>query len=283
MIRGRKLAPDDPLRTIHLKNKWPVAEIAVAGAAIAGLGLWGAALPWCMLVSGYLLNNSAVVTGLEFENYHWAYVFAPFGEILLLILAALVLDGLGPRRWVPALWAVPAVVVTLALVARPYEAVHHWASRGFTQDVRDLDPVRAALGQLGPDEALAGPGQVNVAVLFTRAGLLYQFDQTWYSTLPTAEVGRRFALNAWLQGMDIPQFLAVADHSEPVARHGMRERWIADFRSVLDGGADALVRRYHVGALLLPSDAPEPTRAGPWRLAARGPKWALWLRDATPR
>jgi hypothetical protein len=284
MYRGRKLAPDDSIRTRYLMNGWPVGEIAAGGAAILGLGLGGLGLPWCMLVAGYLLSTSAVLTGLEFENYHWAYVFAPFGEILVLSAAALLLDGLGPRRWKPALWAVPAAFVAIALVSRPLEALYPRYTRDTTQLARELEPLRPALAELGPDEALAGPGQVNLAVLFTPAALLYQFDQTWVSSpIPTAEVGRRFALNAWLQGMDMPRFLEAANHSEPVAWRGMREPWIAHFRTVLDGGADDLLRRYRVGALLLPSDAPEPSRGGPWRLAAKGPEWALWRREPAPR
>jgi hypothetical protein len=237
-----------------------------------------------MLLSGYLLSNSAMATGLEFENFHWNYVFSPFGEILVLSLAALVLDGLGPRRWKAALWAIPAVLVAFALVSRPLQAVNYREARGATRLVGELEPLRGALAELGPDEVLAGPAPVNLALVFTRAGLLYQYNQTWISSpVPTAEIGRRFALNAWLQGMDMPRFLAAADQTEPVAVPGIRELWTSDFRSALDGGADALLRRYRVGALLLPAEAPEPARGGPWRLAAEGPKWALWRRDATPR
>ena len=71
-----------------------------------------------------------------------------------------------------------------------------------------MEPIRASLGELGPDEALAGPSEVNLALLLTRAGQLYDYDQTWFSSpVPTAEVGRRFALNAWLMGMDMPRLL----------------------------------------------------------------------------
>ncbi len=283
MYRGRRLAPDDPRRTINTKNLWPPAEALAGGAAIVGFGLWGVGLPWWMLVSGYLLSNSAVVTGLEFENYHWAYVFSPFGEILVLSLAALIIDRLGPRRWRPALWAVPAAMVAVALIARPYETVHRRASNEITQLIRELEPLRGDLAQLDPDEALAGPRQTNIALLFTPAGQLYQYNHSWVSSpIPTAEVGRRFALNAWLQGMDMPQFVAAAERTEPASVPGVTEAWAADFRAVLDGGAEGLLRRYRVGALLLPADAPEPSRGGPWSLAARAPRWSLWRRDPGP-
>ena len=128
MVRGQRLEPGHPRRTAHLWNRWPLAELAVGGAAIVGLGLWNLGLPWCLTLAGYLLSTSAAVTGLEFENFHWAYVYSAFGEITLLVVAAMVLDGLGPSaRWKPDAEALglPAVLVTIAAVWRPYEALHN--------------------------------------------------------------------------------------------------------------------------------------------------------------
>ena len=283
MSRGRKLAPDDPQRTMYLKNIWAWAELAAGGAAIVGLGLWNVGLPWFMLLSGYLLIGSAAITGMEFENFHWAYVVAPFGEIVLLAVAALVLDGLGPSRWKYGLWALPVALVAIALAWRPFEALHNRAQVAGSRLLRELEPLRPALEGLRPDESLAGPGEANLALLFTRAGQLYQYDQTWYSSpIPTAEVGRRFALDAWLMGMDLPRFREAIAGREPVEKFGMGEAWVDDFRSVLDGEADGLLRRFRVGALLLPADAPAPERGGPWRIGASAPRWTLWRRDPSP-
>lgn len=283
MGRGHKLDPGDPQRTAHVKNVWPLSEMAVGGAAIVGLGLGNLALPWCLTLAGYLLNNSALVTGLEFENFHWAYVYSVFGEVLILGLAATVLDGLGPSRWKRGLWALPLGLALVALAWRVYEPLHHQYSVRANDLLRGLGPIRPALADLPADVALAGPPEVNVAVLFTRAGLLYQFDQTWISSpIPNADVGRRYALNAWLLGWDLPRFVRESAGSEPVVLHAMGPSWTAEFRSLLDGGAEASLRRFRVGALLLPADAPEPSRGGPWRRAAGGPEWTLWRRDPAP-
>lgn len=280
MQKGAVLPPGDPRRSEQLWNVWPLAELAVVGAAIVGLGLRNLGLPWFMILAGYLLNNHAIVTGLDFENNHWAYVYSPFGEIALLALGALVLDGLGPSRWKSALWALPAVLVAIALAWRPYDALRHRFPVQSAQLWRELEPLAAALGDLGPDETLAGPGESNLALLMTRAGHLYDYDHTWDSSpVPTAEVGQRFALDAWLMGMDMPRFLEASAERQPVVRDGMRAAWTGDFQAVLDGGAAPLLERFRVGALLLPSSAPEPTRGGPWRRAASGEAWTLWRRD----
>jgi hypothetical protein len=285
MNRGYHFPPDDPRRMQQLRNYWPVAESVVGGAAIVGLGLWGFGLPWCMLLAGYLLSNHAIVTGLEFENDHWSYVFSPFGEILMLCAAASVLDGLTLRRkWV--LWAVPIVLVATALAWRPREALRYHQPLATNRFIREVEPLRGALEGLSPDESLAGPGEANTALLFTPAGQLYNYDHsTTSSPIPTAEVSRRFALNAWLLGMDMPRFREAAAERPPATkqRQGLFEDWVQAFQAVLDGEADELLRRFRVGALLLPADAPAPERGGPWRLAAKSPRWTLWRREVAPR
>ena len=175
------------------------------------------------------------------------------------------------------LWAQPVALVAISLAWRPYEALNNRAQVAASRILHELEPLRPALAGLGPDESLAGPGATNLALLFTPAGQLYQYDQTWVSSpVPTPETGLRFALDAWLMGMDMPRFLEAAAEREPVSKHGMGKEWTEDFRSVLDGEAEELLRRYRVGALLLPSDAPAPERGGPWRREATAPKWTLW-------
>jgi hypothetical protein len=280
MQRGSQLEPGDPHRTLYLKNKWPIAELAVGGGIIAGLGLWNLGLVWWMVLAGYALSASAFVTGLEFENFHWAYVWAPMGEIMLLALAASILDRLRPGRWQFALWVFPITLVLIALVWRPFEALHQRHSVVQGRILRELDPLRPTLADLSPYETLAGPPEANTALLMTRAGLLYQYDQSWVSSLlPASEVNERFALNAWLLGMDMPRFRDAIVEREPVRERGMGPEWIKTFQVVLDGKADDLMARHKVGALLLPADAPPPIRGGPWRRDAAGDRWILWRRD----
>jgi hypothetical protein len=283
MHKGREIPPGDPKRTQQLINSWPLAEIIVGGAVIVGLGLWSLGLPWCMVLAGYLLSNNAILTGLDFENDHWSYVFTPFGEVLVLALASTVLDGLR-LRWKAAFWAVPIVLAAITLAWRPLESLRHRQPTDYNRLIRDLEPLREALWELSPDESMAGASAANTALLFTRAGQLYNYDHSSNSSpIPTAEVGLRFALNGWLLGWDMPRFRAEAAQRPPAISEGLVEEWIADFQSVLDGRSDELLGRFHIGALLLPADAPAPERGGPWRLAASGPKWTLWKRDAAGR
>ena len=96
--RGQKLDRDDPVRTANLLNRWVIAKLIVGGALILALGACRFRLLWWTTFASYLLNNSALATGLEFENFHWSYVFNATGEIMVLGLAALGLDLRGSRE-----------------------------------------------------------------------------------------------------------------------------------------------------------------------------------------
>ena len=46
---------------------------------------------WTMALSGYLLFKHHVITGLDIENYHWFYVWAPCCSLLMLLMIVSVL------------------------------------------------------------------------------------------------------------------------------------------------------------------------------------------------
>jgi hypothetical protein len=282
MDRGKPLPPGDPQRAKYLKNAWALGRLAAGGALIVGLGFWRAGLLWWMTLAGYLLANSALVTGLEFENFHWSYVYNPLGEVMLLGLAALALDRWGPRRWLPSLWALPVGLGLIALAWRPYEALHAPEAAFDSRLLEELRPLRPALSRLDPEDTLAGPYEANFALLFTRAGQLYQQDQTWVSSpIPTEEVNQRHALNSWLRGLDLARYRKVARPRIPPVPDADVEARVAVFRQLLDGSSRDLVGRFRPTALLLPAGDPAPDRAGPWRLDAATPQWNLWIRQGS--
>lgn len=230
--RGRVLKADDPVRTRYLVNLWVYAKLAFGAAVIGGFVMSsrraiGDALPaspvdkpnvpvasslvpiWVFAASGFLLANSAIVTGLEFENFHWVYVHAPFGEILVLAGVAILLDRIEWARVGRWLWTLPIAVVLLASIWRPYEAVRNPEAVLYTETLRGLLPLRPELSKLGQDDVIAGRWPaVNVALLLTDSGQLYQYDQTRFSTLaPLEEVHERKVLNAWLDGLNLQEFL----------------------------------------------------------------------------
>jgi len=84
MSRGTKLFLEDPFRMNYIVNLWTWLQLAVGAIAIFYFRHYSLGIIWIMTFSGYILLNSAIITGLEFENFHWNYVSKPFGQILLL-------------------------------------------------------------------------------------------------------------------------------------------------------------------------------------------------------
>ena len=289
--RGCPVPTGDPVRAMYLRNVWAWGKIVAGGAALVALRLRGLALVWWLTAAGFALANSALVTGLEFENFHWNYISAPFGEVLLLAIAAWVLDGRPAARRVRAwLWLVPALTLAIAAAWRPYEALTAPGAVEGTGMLRSLRGLRPALEGLGPDAVLAGAPEARAALLWTRGAILYESPYTSHGSLiPDEEVDQRHALNAWLRGMDLEEYrrevrLHSRVHAAPIDVPRWRpaavaQRRLAIFAALPRDGGD-LLRRFHPDALLLPATAPAPTRGGPWRRRAATREWALWVKPA---
>ncbi len=242
------------------------------------LPAWRLAIVWAFTASGYLLANSAIVSGLEFENFHWSYVHTPFGEVLALGSLAMVLDRLRwDTRW---LWALPVMVVGLGLFWRPYEAIHCRESALYNQTLRDLLPLRPALARLGPNDVLAGPWQAGVAVMLGDSGLLYQYDQTLVTSfIPTHVAYERKALSAWLRGLTLEESLdELRFEDAPRAPDAGLEIYTDLFFTRAMSGK--LLKQYRPNYLLRPhaDGPPDDDRGGPWRLVETRGAWSLWRR-----
>lgn len=294
MSRGRPLPAEDPSRWGHLANYWLLAKLALATAAIVALGSWRLVPVWAVALAGFLLANSAIVTRLEFENYHWLYVSSPLLEVALLAALALAVDRWSRpgARWPLALAMISLASAAVAPAIRVYGATRGPEALQMTGWLGELRPIAPELRRLGPEDVLAGPNTANVALLFGRAGQLYQFDQSACSSMiPLDEVHERHALNAWLMGLGRDEYAAIAGKSliqvgpsdprrlewrpEEVARARLT---IFDRLEAADAGD--LLSRYRPNRLLRRASAGPPPRGGPWTRLAEGGAWALWGRDA---
>jgi hypothetical protein len=289
LCRGFPVPAGDPARTMYLKNLWAWGGILLGAAGWLLTRRSELLLLTAVTLSGFALQNSALVTGLEFENYHWSYVHSPFREVLVLTCAVLLLQRVGPlRTWLWPLAMVPILFLGCALYLRTHQAV--WGAepvqyRAILTELRDLRP---ALAGMGKDDVLAGPFEANVAILFGDAGQLYQTNQSAHSSLiPDREVHERHALNAWLLGMEEARYRETAATDQPFqvgvvsrpawAPESVRERRLQLFRQLQEGDS-ALLRRYRPTFLLLRSTDPDPQRGGPWSPVQRGKAWSLWSR-----
>jgi hypothetical protein len=290
LSRPTHLTAADPARLLNLRNRWEWGALVLGALLIAGGRVRGLGLIWCMLAGAFALKNSALFTGLEFENYHWVYVTAPMGEILLLGLFAR-----GFEKWrehlgwvLKILWVIPVGMLAIVAVFRPVEALKAEESVNNSRLLEELRPLRGALSQLPPECSLAGPPEANVALLFSPAGQLYQVPYTVHTSLISEqEIDERHALNAWLIGLDRNEYVAqakpkkfhaIAVSDESTILDVVLQRRLKIFDQILKDGAARLLERYRPCALLLSATAPQPTRGGPWVQTATGPRWTLWLR-----
>ena len=234
MGRGRVLDADDPARTRYLANYWAWAKLGVGGLAILAFRVRGLGLVWWLTLSGFLMANGAILSGLEFENFHWVYVHAPMGEILLLALAARLLDRWNSGHAVRdrILWLLPAFTIAVAGAWRPFEATRAPDPIRLNQLV---DAIRSShldetLGRLGPDRVLSAPRDLDVAILFSRCGLLWQEPHSYLSSLNGEEsLHERHALNAWLQGETVEGYRQLnREYPFLVVPSGDTARWSAE-------------------------------------------------------
>jgi len=260
-----------------------LGALLIAGLRLRGLGLFR-----CMLAGACAIENSALVTGMDFENHRWVYASAPMAEILFMGMVARGFEkGREHLGWVLRILRVmPVGMLFIAVLFRPFEALKAEESAINSQLLAEQRPLRAALGTLSAECSLAGPKEADVALLFSRAGQLYQVPHTSQTSLISdREVNERHALNAWLMGFERADYAAearpetwrrgvaadTADELDTIAQNRL-----AIFDALEKDGAPALLARYRPCALLLPTGAAPPRRGGVWTSLAKSPRWTLW-------
>jgi hypothetical protein len=294
--RGEKLPPGDPFRYHHLVNMWCFARLAVGAVGILILRIRGLGFLWCLSFAGYGLANSAMITGLEFENAHWAIVFNGVGEVMVLTAACVFLDR---QPWATTtvarklLSAVPATMFLFATVWRLYASVHAPGPITMEHDLAGLRSLRASLAKLDDQSTLAGAPLIRVAMLSCRSAILFSEPYTPTTLIPLEESTRKHALNGWLQGFTLEEYAQTATPSQGVGLHvitverqppAIGRARLEEFQKLLDHPdiAESLADHYRVAHLLLPTSAPTPTRAGPWRLLDTNAEWTVWTRNLSP-
>jgi hypothetical protein len=292
--KGYHLLPGSAARSSNLRNYWVWAKLAFGLAGVLALGVRRIGLLWCATLAGYLLANSAIVTGLEFENFHWAYCHFVTGEVMTLVCLGQWLDrAVGESRaWLRALWLAPAGLLAIAVAWRPYEALTAPEPVSLSAALEELRPLVPALSRLSPEFVLTGPPpEVYVALLMSRCSLLnHGLHFQNLALIPDHEVHERDALDAWLRGLDRETY----ERMSTLDRFGFTEagdpRWPLDairrervdlFRSLIEGDAN-LLQKYRVDGLLRRTEdgAPPANRLGQnscWKREAGDSRWTLWV------
>lgn len=291
---------------IRTDNFLPVARfsdlllprVAIALAAVALVWAWVRRRELlhaaCLFAAGLLLLNHQVVTGLQIQNFHFTYVWAPVGSLVVVLLAAGVLGpAVGRRR---ALVWVPAAACLAHLAAggwlRVEEALRTRQTRDLLTDYRRYRDQRREPGAPRfPDNAVVAgvPEYTGLAIGLENLRPLVQYSTFFSPYVTDRELGARLALGAVLRGVDRASFGAEQDHDMatgwgPWRRDArLRADRVAELLRDYDAAAAdplAAADRFRVRVVGRPDRAPPPGRG--WRLAQDGPAWRLWERDAAP-
>ncbi len=293
--RGQVMPPGDPYVYVNLVNYWVWLKVLVSVAVIWRFRSRGVAMFAAVGLAGYALANSAIITRLEFENWHWMYVYGPFLAVPVYVgTVAAMLRWLGLR--VSA--AIVTVMFVSAVTLRALEvklAPESMLVRGYAADIAPIRPLLESIPDDG-QRSIAGFVPAQIAALSMPGGrLLYHFPYaSQISLMSLEEVHERIALTYWLTGMTRETLAQMPDGSVPKVNLAERTRpeWMPEaIRSALLAVFDRLenspeeartfMARYRPEWLLLEKSqhAIPPRRGGSWTRVAVTGKHELWKLD----
>jgi len=270
-------------------------DIPIMGSIVALIGLcwvWTRRRDliylWSLGVTGFLLYNNQIVTGLGIENYHWMYVWGPCFSFLLVLMA----ESLLPQE---GRWARPAFVLLLGLgmadvaagiTLRLVESLRNKATQELVIKYRRFRDQMLAPGtaRLVPNAVVAGDLDfVNFSAILENTRPL---DNYWIFLSPSisdADWNRRKALNVYLVSPS-----ASEDELKTLLRgfnwgnRSDEERRISDrlalFRT-MERELDSTLDRYAVRYVAFSADQVVPAHLERgWVCLQKGPYWQVWER-----
>lgn len=287
--RGLALAPANPARYVFLLGP----RLWLACALVAVIAWRRRALRVAALVAllAFALGNSAVVTGLEFENYKWLHslkIVSYLTVFLGLLMAARRLRSSFPSlpralRVVGVCGAVAGcglyTLWTRFEVLGTREAVEHTSWLLQQQDI--LPQMKA----LDPASLVVAPREAQALLLATRAGVLHESPHSVCSFVSDREFIERDTLSAWVLGGELS---SLQQHSElPLRFYGeTRSRW--QQRPQLYAAAVAqrsreALERYGVRYVVNRCAEPPNPETGSWQERIHGASWCVWERSSGMR
>lgn len=290
--RGQVMPPGDPYVYVNLVNYWVWLKAIASIAVIWWFRSRGVAMFAAVGLAGYALANSAIITRLEFENWHWMYVYGPFLAIPVYVgTVAFMLRWLGLRVSV----GIVAVMFVSAVALRSMEvklAPESMLVRGYADDIAPIRPLLASIPDDG-QRSIAGFVPAQLAALSMPGGrLLYHFPYaSQISLMSLEEVHERIALTYWLTGMTRETLAEMPEGSVPKVNLAevTRPEWkpeairgallaVFDRLETSPDEARRLMDKYRPDWLLLEKSqhAIPPRRGGSWTRAAETERHELW-------
>ncbi len=235
-------------------------------------------------------------TGLQMQNYHWAYIFSPCMALLLILLAVDGVEAVGRRGRVVGRVLVAAVLLNAVagVFLRGLETVRTNDSQRYS---REFQAYEVQHGDSG-NRALAAGAVTAGTEDFVQFAMIVDHVTPLAAAYPVVlspgvsdlDLDRRIALNSYLSGLSRDQFVAAErlelDHlqygielRDPARRAARFASRVACFDEIASDPA-AAVERYKVLYVALPAGSATPAALGSdWIVLQSGPSWMVWGRE----
>jgi hypothetical protein len=190
----------------------PVGTLILLVGALAAVRLRHRDLSflWCLSASSILLTNNQLITGLQIQNWHWAYIWGPslFVLLVLLVVDEILQQPAEIRRIAGAVGiGLLIFTITSGIFLRITEATETAESAKLTRSYDALKegapppPDRCSNGVAAGDQVFE-----YFASISWRARPLGGYWATQDPDLDDTDVANRFALDAYLRGLDEKTF-----------------------------------------------------------------------------
>jgi len=248
---------------------------------------------WTLALVGLVLNNVGAIIGLDLQQGHWRFVWGTAVEILLVIL---VVDWARKRfRWSPIATRISlgalGLYVIMTLFLEGFDVLRTQACRKvfLAYQLYSVQQSHASEIKLTPRTTIAGDERYVDLAMITRNLLpLYNYAVLLSPTTTDHDWELRFALNAYLMGVDTRMFHAKVQrfastyqygpwpYGESGGRAALFEQLVSAYRQVTEAPS-AFLNRFGVRYLALPSgNGPPPNGVGNWSVVEHGTSWTVW-------
>jgi hypothetical protein len=247
---------------------------------------------WCLCAAGFIMIHQQLFTGLQMENWHWAYLFCPCMILLLVLLTIEGIGRIGARaRIAGQILAIAVVLNALAgvylrglEVVRTKDTQHY--SRAYQDYARQHDAPESQ--PLVAGAATAGAVDfVDFSVIFDHVTPLTGYLVLESPSVSDLDSDRRIAFNAYLSGTSREQFeeqenwdldhLQYGDELRDLVKRAARLVSRMALFDQVSSNPTAAMKQYQVRYLGLPANSPRPaTLKSDWAILQTGPTWEVW-------
>jgi hypothetical protein len=285
-------------RFTELELPLDILVVTVAGFAWVWFRRRDLVFIWALGASGLMLANNQIITGLQFENWHWMYVWGPAFSFFILLVAA---EELGDRlSWSPRAHAALAVVTCAAFgVGTWIRAMETTRCADPVHNGRVLAAYRAEfhsgrpVGFAANSVAAGAVDFVEFAAILDNLRPFCGYSVYLSPSVSEAELDERSALNDILLGIDRATFESERAFPERVWSVGpwRRDRSLIPLRAAARVAAYDRIRadlpaaldRYAIRYVALPAGTKPDHLARGWALCVTGSTWDIWERTTASR